>query len=206
MEPMSGNRVAGDDGTTPIGGPRLARNIAIGLAVIVGAFVALLATRPSVGERAHQSELFGRVAPAVSGPTLDGDEVVTVDDYRGRWVVLNFFASWCTPCLLEHDDLVRFHEAHRAEGDAVLVGVTFNDQTKDALAFFEREGGGWPVIDDQENEFGVAYGVAKLPETFLIAPDGVVVHRFAGEITFAELEEALAFYETGGDGSGQGGG
>lgn len=182
----------------PIGGPHLARSIGIGLAVLLAAFVALLATRPSSGERARESELFGEIAPAVSGTTIDGTATISIDDYRGRWVVLNFFASWCTPCLLEHPQLEAFDAAHRDTGDAVLIGVTFNDSTDDAVAFFEREGGRWPVIDDRENAFGVAYGVAKLPETFVIAPDGVVVHRFAGQVTRAALDEVIAFYGAGG--------
>jgi cytochrome c biogenesis protein CcmG/thiol:disulfide interchange protein DsbE len=203
MEPHDADPAATDDDasgtdTTVIGGTHLARNIAIGLAVLLGLFVALLATRPTSGEREKESELFGQVAPAVSGSTLDGSEVISIDDYRGRWVVLNFFASWCTPCLLEHDDLVEFYDAHRDEGDAVLIGVTFNDATKDAQDFFASEGGGWPVIDDQKNAFGVAYGVAKLPETFVIAPDGVVVYRFAGQVTRKALDEVIAFYESGG--------
>ena len=86
-------------------------------------------------------------------------------------MVLNFFASWCMPCLEEHPELLAFDAAHRAEGDAVLVSVTFDDKADDARAFFEEHGGAWPVIDDPENSIGVAYGVAQVPETFVIAPE-----------------------------------
>jgi cytochrome c biogenesis protein CcmG/thiol:disulfide interchange protein DsbE len=194
MEPV-------DDGVeAPTGGPRFARNIAIAVAVEVAALVVLLATRPNSGERARESELFGELAPAVEGTTLDGDPV-SIDQFRGRWVVLNFFASWCTPCILEHPELEAFDDAHRAAGDAVLLSVTFNNESKDARAFFAEHGGGWPVIDDQKNTFGVAYGVAQLPETFVIAPDGTVVYRFAGQVTRSAIDEVLAFYSTPGDGS-----
>ena len=185
MEPM--------EELEPTGGPRFARIAAIAVAVVVGALVVLLATRPSGGERAHESELFGKLAPAVQGTTLAGDQV-SIDQYRGRWVVLNFFASWCTPCILEHPQLVAFDDEHRAAGDAVLISVTFNNETKDAKAFFRANGGTWPVIDDQENAFGVAYGVAQLPETFVIAPDGTVVYRFAGQVTRAGIDDVLALY------------
>ena len=74
----------------------------------------------------------------------------------------------------------------------MLVGVTFDDKADDARAFFEEHGGDWPVIDDPENSIGVAYGVAQVPETFVIAPNGTVVQRFAGAVTRAELDELIA--------------
>jgi cytochrome c biogenesis protein CcmG/thiol:disulfide interchange protein DsbE len=120
---------------------------------------------------------------------------VSIDDYRGRWVMVNFFASWCIPCREEHPELDAFDVAHRAEGDAVLMSVTFDNDADDARAFFEREGGDWPVIDDPENSIGVAYGVAQVPETFVVAPNGIVVQRFAGAVTKAELDEVIARYE-----------
>jgi cytochrome c biogenesis protein CcmG/thiol:disulfide interchange protein DsbE len=176
------------------GGPRVALLASLAIAVIVALMVAVLATRDPSTERATQSPLIGELAPATAGTTLDGEEV-SIDDYRGRWVVVNFFASWCTPCMVEHPQLAAFDAVHRAEGDAVLVGVTFDDKTEDARAFFADNGGDWPVIDDPENSIGVAYGVAQVPETFVIAPNGIVVQRFAGAVTQADLDELIASYE-----------
>ena len=173
---------------------RIAPVAVVAVAVVLAALVALLATRDPSGERAHQSPLFGRLAPPTEGRTLDGAEV-SLDDLRGRWVVVNFFASWCTPCRIEHPELQAFHEAHRATGDAAVLGVTYDNDADDARAFFEERGGGWPVIDDPDNSIGVAYGVAKVPETFVVAPNGTVVHRFAGGVTRADLEEVLAAYD-----------
>ena len=179
----------------PAPGRRTAKLAAVGLAVLMALFVAVLATRDPSVERADESPLIGRFAPATEGETLDG-ELVTIDDHRGQWVVVNFFASWCTPCLTEHPHLVAFDAEHRAKGDAVLIGVTFDNDSDDARAFFEREGGDWPVIDDPDNRIGVAYGVAQVPESFVIAPNGRVVHRFAGGVTRANLDEVIEFYES----------
>jgi cytochrome c biogenesis protein CcmG/thiol:disulfide interchange protein DsbE len=179
------------------GGPRLALVAAAVIAVLVALMVVVLATRDPSTERQSQSPLLGQLAPATAGTTLDGEEV-SIDDHRGRWVVVNFFASWCTPCIEEHPQLVAFDAAHRAAGDAVLIGVTFDDKTEDAKAFFEARGGDWPVIDDPDNSIGVAYGVAQVPETFVIAPNGTVVQRFAGAVTRAELDELIAAYEEAG--------
>ena len=181
----------------PAPGRRTAALAAAGLAVVMALFVVVLATRDPSTERAEESPLFGRLAPATEGRTLDGD-MVSIDDLRGRWVVVNFFASWCTPCRTEHPELAAFVAAHRAAGDAALVGVTFDNDADDARAFFARQGGDWPVIDDPDNSIGVAYGVAQVPESFVIAPNGTVVHRFAGGVTRVALDEVIDFYESGG--------
>jgi cytochrome c biogenesis protein CcmG, thiol:disulfide interchange protein DsbE len=149
--------------------PRTALVVSVVLAVVVAVLVAVLATR-------------------------DGGTFSSADK-RGRWVVLNFFGSWCVPCLEEHPELVAFDAAHRAEGDAVLVSTTFDDRAEDARAFFEEHGGTWPVIDDPENSIGVTYGVAQVPETFVISPNGTVVQRYAGPVTRAALDELIASYE-----------
>lgn len=182
------------EGDARVGGPRAALVASAVIAVLVALLVAVLATRDPSGERATQSPLIGRLAPATAGTTLDGQQV-SIDDQRGRWVIVNFFASWCTPCRTEHPELLAFDAAHRAAGDAVLIGVTFDDRADDARDFFAERGGDWPVIDDPENSIGVAYGVAQVPETFVIAPNGTVVQRFAGAVTRAELDELIAIYE-----------
>ena len=184
------------DAAVPLEGrrPRTALVIAGVVAVVVALLVAVLATRDPSTARASQSPLIGEVAPETSGTTLDGEQV-SIDDYRGRWVMLNFFASWCVPCRTEHPELAAFEAEHRAEGDAAVLAVTFDDEADDAREFFAEEGGGWPVIDDPENSIGVAYGVAQVPETFVISPTGIVVHRFAGAVTQADLDGVIAAYE-----------
>ena len=182
------------------GRPRTALVVSIVLAVLVALLVAVLATRDTSTERTTQSPLLRKIAPPTEGDTIDGGHF-SVADQRGRWVVLNFFASWCTPCLEEHPQLQAFDAAHRAKGDAVLVSTTFDDSAAKARKFFERHGGSWPVIDDPENSIGVAYGVAQVPETFVISPNGTVVQRFAGPVTRAALDELIASYEQGATGS-----
>ena len=178
----------------PTGGPRVALLASVVVAVLVALMVVVLATRDPSTERATQSPLIGQIAPATAGTTLDGEEV-SIDDFRGRWVAVNFFASWCIPCQTEHPQLAAFDAEHRAKGDAALIGVTFDNTTEDARRFFAENGGDWPVIDDPENSIGVAYGVAQVPETFLIAPNGTVVQRFAGAVTRTELDAVIARYE-----------
>jgi cytochrome c biogenesis protein CcmG/thiol:disulfide interchange protein DsbE len=175
-------------------GPRTALVVTAVIAVLVALLVAVLATRAPSTERVSRSPLIGRLAPAIAGATLDGGSF-DLADHRGRWVVVNFFATWCIPCLEEHPELVAFDEAHAATGDASVVSILFDDEPDDAREVFAKRGGDWPVVIDDEGAVGVAYGVARVPESFLVAPDGTVVQRLVGGVTRAQLDGILAQYE-----------
>jgi cytochrome c biogenesis protein CcmG/thiol:disulfide interchange protein DsbE len=186
-----------DDAAEPVdtGGPRTALVAASVVAVLVALLVAVLATRTPSTERVTRSPLIGRLAPAVAGTTLDG-EPFELCALRGRWVVVNFFATWCVPCIAEHPELVAFDDAHAEAGDASVVSILFDDEADDARQTFADLGGDWPVVIDDEGSVGVAYGVARVPESFLVAPDGTVVQRLVGGVTRAQLDDILARYET----------
>jgi len=174
--------------------PRTALVASVVIAVLAALLVAVLATRDPSLERVTQSPLLGKLAPPITGPTLDGDQF-DLASQRGRWVVVNFFATWCVPCLEEHPELVRFDEAHAAAGDASVVSVLFDDDADRARKVFRERGGDWPVVIDVDGSVGVAYGVARVPESFLVAPDGTVVQRLVGGVTAAQLNRILAEYE-----------
>ncbi|MET0728692.1 MAG: TlpA disulfide reductase family protein [Acidimicrobiales bacterium] len=173
--------------------PRTALIAALAVGLVVALMIAVLATRDPSTERVTQSRLLGELAPIVEGTTLDGG-AFDLADHRGRWVVVNFFATWCTPCLAEHPELVAFEADHTATGDASVVSVLFDDQAEDARTFFEERGGRWPVVLDDDGTVGVAYGVARVPESFLVAPDGTVVRRLVGGVTAAEIDHILGQY------------
>jgi len=177
------------DAERPRGG--VARLVAIGVAILlVGLMVILFTTDDSTAP--SSSALIDRVVPPLVGNTLD-DGVVDIDDYRGEWVLLNFFASWCIPCVREHPELVEFAERH-ADGSASVISVTMGDTEEDARAFFEERGGDWPVIIDSETAPAV-FGVLAVPETFLIAPSGVVVAKWIGQITADGIDAEIARLE-----------
>ena len=123
---------------------------------------------------------------------MRGDGTFSLDDHRGQFVLVNFFATWCVPCQQEHADLERFAEAHAAAGDASVVSVIFSDQTSDVNRFFARRGGNWPVLRDDDGTIATDWGVARVPESYLVAPSGVVVGKITGGVSFAFLQQQLA--------------
>ena len=160
-------------------------------AVVLGAFVLLLVLAKQPDSR---SAVVGRPAPSYDRgfDTLDGTGQVRLADFRGRYVVLNFFASWCVPCEKEHPELVRFQQRHAPVGDAAVVQVLYNDKPGPARQFFRDRGqGGWPVLIDEEGQFALDYGVTGPPETFLIDPQGNVLYAAKGAIDQARLDDLL---------------
>jgi cytochrome c biogenesis protein CcmG/thiol:disulfide interchange protein DsbE len=159
--------------------------------VVAAALVALLATRPSATETEVYTPLLGQTAPGITGNTLSG-ATFDLSAYRGRWVVLNFFASWCPPCQQEEPDLVSFAFHHRAAGDAALVGVVYDDATSTARSFASSSGATWPAVVDPGGQVALRYGVRGPPETFLISPSGTVVTHIDGAVTASYLDAKLA--------------
>ncbi len=178
-----------------VGGParrgRVALWIGLPVLVVLALFVVVLATSDSARERTSRSELIGELAPAVRGTTIDGS-TFDLDDERGRWVVVNFFATWCIPCRVEHPELVAFQEAHAAAGDATVVSVVFDDSVEAVREFFADNGGDWPVVLDEDGTIAIRYGVTGVPESYLVAPTGLVVAKLIGGVERADLEDVIA--------------
>lgn len=162
-------------------GPARVVSTAVG-AILVGLIV-LLALAGDETEDGPTS-LLGKRAPAVAGMTLDGEQY-NIDDHRGSWVIVNFFATWCPGCVNEHPDLVELEQWGRQRGDLEIVSVVFNDPVEQVQEFFDQRGGEWPVLNN--SDISVDYKVAQIPETFLVSPSGQVVVHVAGEVRASEV-------------------
>ncbi len=171
----------------------VARTVAVGAIAVAVFFVALLVVAFNKDVTTTDTPLLMKPAPEVSSTTYDG-ETFDLSRRRGSWVVLNFFNSTCVPCKREHPELVKFHETQLALGGTGAELYTIvNDDDEDAVrAFFEQQGGGWPIVRDDDASISVDFGVAKVPETWLISPTGVVAQRFTGQVTAELLGEAIA--------------
>lgn len=167
-----------------------ARWIAIGILVIAGGLVAVLATRPPAAYTEVWTPLLGKPAPALQGPTVQGGQF-DLASLRGKWVVLNFFASWCPPCQQEQPDLVAFAYQHRHSDDVALVGVVFDDAATNARNFMSQAGATWPAVSDPTGRIALDYAVRGPPETFLISPQGVVAVHIDGAVSIDALNGYL---------------
>jgi cytochrome c biogenesis protein CcmG, thiol:disulfide interchange protein DsbE len=172
---------------------RIAPLVAIPVAVVMLLLVILLATRDPGTERLAKSPLVGKPAPALEGVTTTKEQF-TLDTVRGEWVIVNFFGSWCTPCIQEHPELVSFQNAHRSARDATVVSVAFADSPTAVRQFFEKRGGDWPILVDDTDGIAVSYGVIKVPETYVISPSGLVVAKLIGGVTAERLDGLIAKY------------
>jgi cytochrome c biogenesis protein CcmG/thiol:disulfide interchange protein DsbE len=181
--------------TAAVGPPATRRRTALWSAVAVAALLAflvgVLATRDSAADKLAGSPLLGRPAPEITGTTLTGDRL-SLSSLRGRWVVLNFVASWCVPCRQEHPHLAAFDTRHRAAGDGGVLGVVFSDKPANVREFFRERGGDWPVLEDPQGQVALEFGVRGPPESFVISPRGVVVAKIVGPATIEGLERVLA--------------
>ncbi|MBN2371879.1 MAG: DsbE family thiol:disulfide interchange protein [Vicinamibacteria bacterium] len=135
------------------------------------------------------SPLIGRPAPSFTLTSLDGEEEISIDTTSGKPAILNFWASWCAPCLEEHSTLI---EAARTLGDRVrLIGIVYDDTPENARAFLREAGEAFPTFFDPGGRVAIAYGVYGVPETFFIGADGRVVTKHTGPLSRKALAEHL---------------
>jgi cytochrome c biogenesis protein CcmG/thiol:disulfide interchange protein DsbE len=127
-------------------------------------------------------------APAVSLPKLDGGGSVPLSSYRGKVVVLNFWASWCDPCKDEAPVLNEI--ARRYDGRAEVIGVDTRDVAGLGRDFAKRYGLTFPLLHDDGSQYR-RWGLTGLPETFVIDREGRVVHHFIQQLTGSELRAEL---------------
>ena len=172
-------------------GRRLAPFISLAVAIVVAALFVVLANSKAGKPDVTSSFLLGKPAPAVISTTLDG-KPFDLTRRKGSWVVLNFFQSTCLPCKAEHPELVAFaaQQAGIANG-AELYTVVKDDSDAAVSQWFADHGGGWPIVKDDDGSIATAFGVAQVPETWIIDPSGVVVSRYATTITADSLATDL---------------
>jgi cytochrome c biogenesis protein CcmG/thiol:disulfide interchange protein DsbE len=177
-------------------GRRTRRILQAGALALVASLIALLAVE--VVSDSQAKGLDGAIdrgeepaAPPLELETLGGGEEVSLADYRGKAVVLNFWASWCEPCKREAPLLEAAWRENR-DRDVVVLGVNAQDFESDARGFVERYGLTYPILHDGPGSSVGRYGLTGFPETYWVDRRGRLVAHVEGEFTEEELERNLA--------------
>lgn len=161
------------------------------MAAVVGLLVFGLVNKGSSGLE------IGDTAPKGDLPRLAGGGTESLDDYRGRWVLVNFWASWCEPCREEAPALERFQRKHGGAKFTVL-GIDTQDLTSDGLGFVREFRLSYPQLHDGDGQAGEDYGTTGVPENFLVDPRGKVRLVVLGPISEERLNEEVAPLLSGG--------
>lgn len=159
---------------------------AVSAALVVGLLGLLafgLTSRPLIVGAATE----GRPVADFRLQAFDGQSVA-LSDFRGKVVLLNFWASWCAPCRVEAPALEQTWRRYRDQG-LVLLGLNLWDKDADARAFMREFGLTYPNLVDEGGRVAIEYGVAGIPETIVVTADGRVSAKHTGPITAERLVE-----------------
>ncbi|HEX2172857.1 MAG TPA: TlpA disulfide reductase family protein [Dehalococcoidia bacterium] len=140
----------------------------------------------TVGQNAN---LPFRQAPDFTVESFTG-ETVRLSDFRGRPVLINYWAAWCEPCRAEAPLMERIWREYRDRG-VVFLGIDIWDDEKEARAFLERYQITYPSAQDLRGTSAISYGVRGIPESFFIDREGQLVRKWTGPFTEASLRAAL---------------
>ena len=160
--------------------------------------IAVLAVLAAVGlltfgllSKGSSGVALGEVAPAPAMPRLEGGGESSLASYRGRWVLVNFWASWCVPCRQEAPTLERFQRQHGG-ADFTVLGIDSRDLSGDGRDFVRKYGLSYPQLRDGDGSTAHDYGTTGVPENFLIDPRGKLRWLLRGPVTNQYLRESVA--------------
>jgi cytochrome c biogenesis protein CcmG/thiol:disulfide interchange protein DsbE len=165
--------------------------LAVGAGVSVLAVVLALTVSTDPQAEWNTSRLVGQTSPAFSVEGLDG-RPITSESLAGKTVLVNFWNSWCIPCIQEHDALASWYQRNRADSGVVLLGVVRDDSRNAVRDYVSDEKVAWPVAFDPGAKAALDFGTRGQPETYAIGPDGVVVASIFGPVTPSVLDQMVA--------------
>jgi peroxiredoxin len=162
--------------------------VIVAFAVALMLYVGFHAARHNGGSSTRLSQ--STVAPDFSLQSLDG-KTTRLSDFRGKAVLLNFWATWCGPCKIEMPWFVDLQNQYRSQG-LQIVGVAMDDASKEDIGKFAKDMGvNYPILIGKESVGDQYGGVPALPESFLISRDGKVIDKIIGLRGKAEIEDAV---------------
>ena len=157
--------------------------------MITAALVVVLYFGLGKDPQAIDSPLVGRVAPDFTLKAVGSGESVDLAQYRGKPVILNFWATWCRPCWEEHPVLTE--NAQVLGKNVQFIGVVFQDTDQKIIDFLQQRGWAYPTLVDDRGKTAIAYGVGGVPETFFLDKRGKIVAKYTGPMSTEILQENL---------------
>jgi thiol-disulfide isomerase/thioredoxin len=131
-------------------------------------------------------------SPAWATPSfvdINGDKI-DLESYRGKWIVVNYWATWCPPCREEIPELIHFHDTHK-DNDAVVIGINMEETTLVALSSFVDDNMmSYPIVP-MRSDMPLIGNIPGLPTTYMIDPSGRVVAQKVGQVTTDMLESYI---------------
>lgn len=153
---------------------------------IAAALIAILFAGLGKDPQALQPQLIGKPAPPFALREVGTGQTIDLTQFRGRPVVLNFWATWCGPCYEEHPTLVA--NARAMQPNVQFLGVVFQDTEEKIRKFLNERGNAYPTVVDDEGKTAIAYGVAGVPETFFLDKNGTIVAKYVGPLDSDRLQ------------------
>jgi cytochrome c biogenesis protein CcmG, thiol:disulfide interchange protein DsbE len=126
--------------------------------------------------------LVGTPAPVFSGPEVNSGETVSLAEYKGKVVMINFWASWCLECREEHENLLEINRRFGQDTNFVLLGINYQDKLDDARRYLQRYGNSFLHVRDAKGTISIDYGVYGVPETFVFDQQGIIRFKHVGPI------------------------
>lgn len=164
----------------------------IGLWLLAGCRAAQTERAANTPELIASSEPERPLAADFQLTNLEG-ELVSLEEYRGKVVLLNFWASWCPSCRSEMASLELYHQAHQAE-NLVVLGINYQEDAEVIASFVTGAELSFPVLLDPEGKIAASYGVVGLPTSFFIDCDGQLIGFWPGAVSASLLEQQLTPY------------
>ena len=137
------------------------------------------------------SALLNKSLPIFSSTNLyDNDDTLLSDSLKGNYTLINFFASWCTPCRAEHH---LFFKIQKEIPELFILGFSHKDDLGDSKKYLEEEGNPYSFVGiDRDGKIAFDFGVFGLPETFIINKDGKIIYKHTGPLTKKIVEDEIA--------------
>ncbi len=138
--------------------------------------------------------LIGTKAPNFSGPEVGTGKLISLGEFQGKVVMVNFWASWCLECRYEHENLLAIQERFKENPDFVMLGINYQDEEKEAIRYLDVRGSNFRHLRDLNGKISIDYGVYGVPETFVFNREGIIQFKYVGPIigpTFSHVVEKI---------------